>query len=241
MDWLAITLRHHPELAVFLTLALGYWIGAFRIGSFSVGPVTGVLIVGLLIGQMRIRISPNVEALFFLMFLFATGYKVGPQFFRGLKNDGIRQASFAVILAVVCLMTAYGAAVIAGLDAGSAAGLLSGASTISSVIGVSADSINQLAVPPEQKALLIDQITIAFAVTFIFGTAGTAWFLSVIGPRILRVDLAEECRKLEQQMGEDPEYEVGVTSAYRRFSTRAYRVENREFTNDTIADFEARF
>src|SRR5260370_42419772 len=91
MDWLAVTLRHHPELAVFLTLALGYWIGALRIGSFSVGPVTGVLIVGLLIGQMRISISPNVEALFFLMFLFATGYKVGPQFFRGLKNEGLRQ------------------------------------------------------------------------------------------------------------------------------------------------------
>ena len=241
MDWLAITLRHHPELAVFLTLALGYWIGALRIGSFSVGSVTGVLIVGLLIGQMRIGISPNVEALFFLMFLFATGYKVGPQFFRGLKDDGLRQALFAVILAVVCLLTAYGAARVAGLDAGSAAGLLSGACTISSVIGVSTDSLNQLAISPQQKALLIDQITIAFAVTFIFGTAGTAWFLSAIGPRILGVDLAEECRKLEQQMGESDEYEAGVTSAYRKFSTRAYRVENPEFTNDTIADFEARF
>ncbi|HEV2171215.1 MAG TPA: aspartate-alanine antiporter [Candidatus Binatus sp.] len=241
MDWLAITLRHHPELAVFLTLALGYWIGALKIGSFSIGPVTGVLIVGLLIGQMRIAISPNVEALFFLMFLFATGYKVGPQFFRGLKHDGIRQALFAVILAIVCLLTAYGAAVVAGMDAGSAAGLLSGASTISSVIGVSTDTLNQLAISPEQKAHLISQITIAFAVTFIFGTAGTAWFLSVIGPRILGVDLAEECRKLEQSMGESPEYEAGVTSAYRRFSTRAYRVENPEFTHDTIADFEARF
>jgi len=241
MEWLAVTLRHHPELAVFLTLALGYWIGALRIGSFSVGPVTGVLLVGLLIGQMRIGISPNVEAVFFLMFLFATGYKVGPQFFRGLKNDGWRQALFAVILAVVCLLTAYGVALAAGFDAGSAAGLLSGACTISAAIGVSADSLNQLSISPDQKAQLINQVTIAFAVTFIFGTAGTAWFLSAIGPRMLGVDLAEECRKLEAEMGEDEEYEAGVTSAYRRFSTRAYRMENREFANDTIADFEARF
>jgi len=241
MDWLAVTLRHHPELAVFLTLALGYWVGGLKIGSFGVGPVTGVLLVGLVIGQMRISISPNVEAVFFLMFLFATGYKVGPQFFRGLRNDGIRQALFAVVLAVVCLITAYGAAIVGRLDAGSAAGLLSGACTISSVIGVSTDSLNELAISAQQKVELIDQITVAFAVTFIFGTAGTAWFLSAIGPRILGVDLAEECRKLEQQTGEGVEYEVGVTSAYRRFSTRAYRVENLEFANDTIADFEARF
>jgi putative transport protein len=241
MDWLAVTLRHHPELAVFLTLAIGYWFGSLRVGSFNVGPVTGVLLVGLLIGQMGLSISPNVEALFFLMFLFATGYKVGPQFFRGLRDDGLRQALFAVVLAIICLLTAYGAAKFVGLDAGSAAGLLSGACTISSVIGVSTDSINQLALSQAQKDLMTDQITIAFAVTFIFGTAGTAWFLSAIGPRILRVDLAEECRKLERQMGEDPEYELGVTSAYRRFSTRAYRMENREFANDTIADFEARF
>ena len=139
MDWLAVTLRHHPELAIFLTLALGYWIGALRIGSFSVGPVTGVLLVGLLIGQMRISISPNVEAVFFLMFLFATGYKVGPQFFRGLKNDGLRQALFAVILAVVMPADGVWRRARCGFDAGSAAGLLSGASTISSVIGVSTD------------------------------------------------------------------------------------------------------
>ncbi len=241
MDWLAVTLRHYPELAIFLTLALGYWVGQLKIRSFSVGPVTGVLLVGLLIGQLRINISPNVEAVFFLMFLFATGYKVGPQFFRGLKNDGLRQALFAVILAVVILLTAYGAAAVCGFNAGSAAGLLSGASTISSVIGVSTDALNDLSISPEQKAELTNQITIAFAMTFIFGTVGTAWFLSAIGPRILGVDLAEECRKLEQEMGEGPEHEAGVISAYRRFSTRAYRVTNQELVNDTIAEFEARF
>jgi putative transport protein len=241
MDWLAITLRNHAELAIFLTLALGYWIGALRIGSFSLGPVTGVLLVGLLIGQMRIAISPNVEAVFFLMFLFATGYKVGPQFFRGLKNDGLRQALFAVVLAVFCVMTAYGAAVIVGLDAGSAAGLLGGSSRVSAVVGVSTDAVNALSIPAAQKVELIDQITVAFAVTFIFGTAGTAWFLSSIGPRILGVDLAAECAKLERAMEQGTEYEAGVTSAYRRYATRAYRLTNRELTNDTIAEFEARF
>jgi putative transport protein len=241
MEWLAVTLRHHAELAIFLTLALGYWIGGLRIGSFNLGPVTGVLLVGLLIGLLRISISPNVEAVFFLMFLFATGYKVGPQFFRGLRNDGLRQASFAVVLSVVCLMTTYAGAVIAGFDPGYAAGLLAGSSTVSAVVGVSTDAVNELDLPDPQKTEMIDRIAVAFAVTFIFGTAGTAWFLSAIGPWILSVDLAEESRKLEREMEQGTEYEAGVTSAYRRYGTRAYRLTNRQLANDTIVDFEARF
>ena len=40
-----------PGLALFLVLAAGYWIGSFKIGAFSLGPVTGALFAGLLVGQ----------------------------------------------------------------------------------------------------------------------------------------------------------------------------------------------
>lgn len=77
-------LRGNPELAIFLTVAIGFLIGQVKFGSFSLGVVVGCLLAGVLVGQLDIKVSPTVKAVFFSLFLFTTGYKVGPQFFRGL-------------------------------------------------------------------------------------------------------------------------------------------------------------
>jgi putative transport protein len=196
--------------------------------------------VGILIGQIGITISPNVKSVFFLMFLFAVGYGVGPQFFRGLKSDGLSQVVFAIILCLACLFSTFLAAKILGFDIGSAAGLLSGACTISAVIGVATDTINQLSISAAQKASLIDHVPVAYAVTYIFGTAGSAWFLSSIGPKLLKVDLAAECRKMEEKMGAG-QPEAGVVSAYQQIVARAYQVTNVKFIHKTIGEFESDF
>ena len=91
MEWITNLLQHYPELAIFITLALGFWIGKFKIKKFTLGTVTSVLLVGVLIGQLKIDISGPLKSVFFLMFLFAVGYSVGPQFFRGLKKEGLPQ------------------------------------------------------------------------------------------------------------------------------------------------------
>ncbi len=238
MEWIADTLRHNPELAIFLTLGLGYSLGKLRLGKVSLGAVTGTLIAGLLIGQLGIAISSDVKSIFFLMFLFAVGYGAGPQFINGLKRDGISQVLFAVVQCLACLAATYAAARILGFDVGSAAGLLAGACTISPVIGVAADAINQLGLPAADKVALIHNIPVAYAVTYIFGTAGTAWFLATVGPRLLRVNLPAECRKLESQLGAAPA-EPGVVPAYTRFSARAYRVANPRWVGGTVGQLEA--
>jgi len=238
MDWIIKTLQHYPEIAIFLTLALGYWIGSFKFGKFSLGAVTGVLLAGILIGQIGITISTNVKSVFFLMFLFAVGYGVGPQFFRGLKSDGVPHAIFAVLQCLVSLLSAYVGARLLGYDVGTAAGLLSGSQTISAVLGVATDAINQLGIPPDQKTKLINDMPVAYAVTYIFGTAGSAWLLAIIGPKLLRVDLAAECKKLETTMG-GTEAEPGVMSMARRFDVRAYRVTNQNLLNKTVAELES--
>lgn len=242
VHWFINTLRDHPEIAVFFTLAFGFFIGKIKLGKFSLGSVTGVLLVGVLVGQLHITISPNVKAIFFLMFLFAVGYSVGPQFFRGLKSGGLAQVLFSVIVCIACLLTSYAAARICGFDVGFGAGLLSGACTISAVLGVATDSINQLAnVAADQKKLFLDHMPVAYAVTYLFGTAGSAWFLSSIGPKLLRVNLADECKKLEAQMGAT-EAEPGVVSAYQKFVVRAYRVAPGSFCADkTIGETEKHF
>ena len=103
-------LREHPELAIFLTLAVGFVIGRIRIGSFKLGNVLGTLIAGVLIGQLDIKVDPTVKAVFFSLFLFATGYKVGPQFFRGLKKNALPQVALTVVLCVTSLVTTLVAA-----------------------------------------------------------------------------------------------------------------------------------
>src|SRR6185436_17638799 len=131
MRWIIQTLRDYPEIAIFLTLALGFWFGKLKFGKFSFGVVTSVLLAGVLIGQAGITISPNVKSTFFLMFLFAVGYGVGPQFFRGLKSGGLQQVLFAGIIVVACLLTTVVIGKVMHYHAGLSAGLLSGACTIS--------------------------------------------------------------------------------------------------------------
>src|SRR6516162_3772337 len=118
MIWLTGALRQYPEIAVFLALGIGYWVGGKSFKGFSLGAVTATLLAAIAIGQLGITISPNVKSVFFLMFLFAVGYGVGPQFVRGIAKDGIPQAIFAVVVCIFCLAAPFVAAKIAGYDVG---------------------------------------------------------------------------------------------------------------------------
>src|SRR5215831_1850575 len=116
MGWFVTSLRENPELAVFLTLAIGFSIGRIRFGSFSLGNVVGTLLAGVVVGQLDVRIDPLVKVVFFDLFLFATGYKVGPQFFRGLKKNALHQALLTLVLCVASLATTFAAAKLLGYD-----------------------------------------------------------------------------------------------------------------------------
>lgn len=244
MDWIVNQLRSHPELAIFLTLFLGFWIGKLRIGKFSLGAVTSVLLVGVLIGQLNITVDGPIKSVFFLLFLFAIGYKVGPQFFRGLKKDGLPQMGFAALMCLFCLFIPWLLAKIMGYNTGEAAGLLAGSQTISAVIGVATDTINGLNIPAETKESYINIIPVAYAVTYIFGTAGSAWILGSLGPRMLggldKVKAA--CKELEAKMGHDESDQPGFMAAGRAVTFRAYKIENEWFDDGKkIADLETYF
>jgi putative transport protein len=239
MSWFVEGLRHNPELAVFLTLALGFLIGKLRIGSFSFGTVVGTLLAGVLVGQLNIQVPAIVKTVFFDLFLFTTGYKVGPQFFRGLKKDALSQVAVTVVLCVTCLVAAFTAAKLLGYDMGTAAGLLAGAFSESTVIGTAGDAINRLpTLSAEEKARFINNIPVAYAVTYLVGTAVLVWFLPVVGPKLMGVNLREEAKKLAAQAPGTVEAEPGVTSAARRFDIRAYRVTSERIADRTVGQLE---
>lgn len=223
LHWFATTLRSYPEIALFLSLAIGYFVGGFSYRGFSLGAVTSTLIAAVVIGQLGITISPNVKTVFFLIFLFAVGYGVGPQFVRGIASDGLPQALFTVVVALFCLAVPVIVAKLAGYHVGYAAGLYAGSQTISASMGLATDAINRLGLPPDQTKTLLDAMPIAYAVTYIFGTIGSAVVLAQLGPKLLGIDLVAACRAYEERQGRTAEM-GGAGSAWHRWELRAYRV-----------------
>ena len=230
-------LQAHPEIAFFLVLGLGYLLGRLALGSFKLGAVTGTLLAGVLVGQLGVTLSNDVKQCFFLLFLFAIGFRTGPQFFRGLKSDGLQHAALAAIVAVTGLLVGWFVARLFGYDAGTAAGLIAGSLTESATIGTAMDAISKLDASDVDKAALNNAIPVAFAVTYLVGVIGAAWVLAQLAPKLLRIDLAEECRKYEEQtLGS-----TGAPQAARReHELRAYMVTSTSpWAGRTVADFEA--
>jgi putative transport protein len=237
MNAIADILRLHPEMAVFLTLALGFFIGRLKIGTFKLGAMLGTLFAGVLIGQLNIQIPPVVKIIFFDLFLFATGYKVGPQFFYGLKKDAVPQLLLTLVICTTCLLTAFGLSKLMGYDVGTAAGLLAGAFSESTVIGTASDAIQKLSLSDDVKKNLVNNIPVAYAVTYLVGTTANVWFLTAMAPKLLRVNLKEEGTRMAKVLsgtGNEP----GINSAYKEWIIRAFIVSGENWTGIPVSTFE---
>ena len=179
--WLEQFLVRYPELALFLVIAAGYWIGSFKIGAFSLGPVTGALFAGLFVGQFaNVPVSGMTKSFLFLLFLFGIGYSVGPQFMQALKRGGLKPVLLAVVVCITGLAASILIAKVLRLDPGFAAGLMSGALTQSAAMGTATDAINGLPLPEADRALFVAHVAVADAVCYIFGYAGVILFCTAI-------------------------------------------------------------
>ncbi len=242
-DWFAQTCRDNPSIPIFLTIGIGFWIGSLKYKGFSLGVVTSVLLVGVLVGQMDIAIPGPVKNVFFLLFLFAIGYSVGPQFFRALRGDGIKQVLFAAVVCLLCLSVTWGVVKVMGYNAGEAVGLFSGSQTISAVIGVGTDTMGTLGIDAARKKALIDIIPVAYAVCYVFGTIGSAYILANLGPWMLGgiKKVKADTAALEKEMNEssltsDPAYII----ANRPVAFRAYSVTSDFFDSpQSVAQIES--
>jgi len=222
VTWPQVILLAHPAIAFFLVLGLGYLLGKLSLGEFKLGAVRGTLLAGVIVGQLGVTLPDEVKQCFFLLFLFSIGFRTGPQFFRGLRSDGLAHAGLAAIVATTGLVVAFIVATTFGCDAGTDAGVLAGSLTESASIGTAMDAIARLDATESARTAIANRIPVAFAVTYLVGMTGAAWVLSQLAPKLLRIDLAEECRKLEEQMLSRSSPAV---SARREFELRACAVD----------------
>ncbi|WP_291054283.1 TrkA C-terminal domain-containing protein [Herbiconiux sp.] len=241
VPWLHDVLVAHPEIVVFATLGLGFLLGRVSVRGIGLGTVTSTLLVGVVFGAVigsDLQVAPVMKQTFFLLFLFSLGYKLGPQFFAGLRRSGLPQAGFALATAVVGFAVTIGVSVILGYNPGIAAGLAGGGLTQSAIIGVAQDAIAGLPVDGSTAQAWSDLVPVAYAVTYIFGTLGAALYISLLAPRLLGIrDLPAASRELEQRLGFHEEA-PDVSSAYPLIARRAYRL-GPDFAARTVRAFES--
>jgi len=243
INYIIDTCRNYPQIAVFLALALGYFIGKIKIFKFNLGSTAGVLLVALILGQMNIKVTPLIKAVGFALFIFCIGYKVGPQFFGALKKEGLKYIWLSIFIAVIALVTAISLGKVFKFDKGTTAGLLGGAMTQSAVIGTAEGAIKHLTVSDAQKTTFESNVAIAYAITYIFGVAGLVIFFKLI-PRLMRINLKDESEKLEKEMlGGTDEIEKSpeLFSWYKQLNLRAYQVANEIIIGKTVKEVESSF
>lgn len=225
MNWLQQTFTKYPELAVYLALGIGYWIGNCKIRGFSLGGATGSLLAGIVIGTFfDVSVSSMAKSVVFLLFMFGIGYSVGPNFFKAMKGEGWRFGVLGIVVPVVGLGTAYLVARFLQLDVGFAGGLLSGGLTESPAIGTASEAIRSLALTDELKTKLISHIAVADALCYVFGAFGVIWMCGTLGPKLLGINLRAEAGKIEAEYGV-VRSKAGVVPAWQPFEVRAYRLD----------------
>ncbi|MEZ0113653.1 putative transport protein [Catenulispora sp. EB89] len=230
--------KPYPELLVLLTIATGFLIGRIHYKTIAVGSVTGCLIMGLVLGQSKVEITGPLKSFFFILFLFALGYKVGPQFFRGLKKDGLPQVYLSLIVCVSGLAVTWIIAKAVGYGPGLSAGLLAGGLTQSAVIGVSQQAIGTLPhYTPQQVTEQQNLVPVAYSVGYVIATVLAAIFVATVLPKFLKQDLAVESQKLAKEMAV-PSDNPDLGTGYYEVVQRTFKVENPAFAGRTIQQFE---
>ena len=242
MEALFRFLQSNPYILLFLTIGLAIAVGKLTIKGYSLGMVAGAIIVGAAIScwaslyGIKLELNSFAKSLFYYLFMYGVGLRVGPSFVNSLKGDGIKFAGLAVLcsflgLGLVVLMSNF-----LGLPPGAAGGVLAGSQTMSAAIGTAEMAITQGAykLPPGTTAQqATGMIALAYGITYIWGTVGIILICKYL-PKWWGVDAKRAAAKYEQEKGVPNVDDTGM-SGYRPAGLRAYKLQNRDTAGKTIA------
>jgi len=240
---IANVMRQNPEIVLFLALAIGYFTGKrLSIFGFKLGSTAAILLAAIAVGQVGITVPPLVKNISFALFIFSVGYRVGPQFFGSLKKDGMNYLWLALAVAITSLATTLVIGKLMHFDKGTTAGMFAGSMTTSAALGTGEGAVKQLDIPADEKNKLNSNMAVAYAITYIFGTAGTI-ILVKLSPVLLKINMKSEVRKLEEKMGSpvSDEDDGNIFSWTKRLDMRAYDALNGAVIGKSVSHIEALF
>jgi aspartate-alanine antiporter len=237
VDFLRSIFHQAPEIALFAALALGYWVGKFRFGSFQLGGVAGSLLAAVLISQVGVTIDSGIKAVLFALFIYAVGFESGPQFFRSLGRQSVKEILMAVVVAVSGLITVVVIARVFHLDKGLAAGLAAGGLTQSAIIGTAGSAIEKLGLAPDEVQRMQANVAIGYAVTYIFGSFGAIIMCVNVLQWLTGRKIREDAIQAEQELLKGVRvYGAGESPAVPDLVGRIFRVGQ---AGRTVAELEA--
>lgn len=207
-------LTSHAPLLLFICIGLGTILGKLKIKSFVVGPTAGTLLVGLVISQfISVELPGALSSVFFSLFCFTVGFEAGPSFFASLKSSGLKIVAMAAFFALAGLGTTFLVTKLAGLDVGTGVGLMAGSLTQTSIIGAA-----------QLEPDMASNATVAYALTYVFGTLGVILFLKNLAPLILGKSLP---RMVQDKLNHDSHTHVSssVGSPKEIYQLRAYAIQ----------------
>jgi len=97
---------------------------------------------------------------------------------------------------------------------------------------------HKLVIYKEEKIRLLNNIPVAYAVTYLIGTTTLVWFLSSLAPKIMKIDLRQASKELGEKLEGNAHTEPGIDSAFQEWSVRAYKITGEKWTGLTISEFE---
>lgn len=237
MEYLRQILNQAPELALFLSLAIGYWVGSIQFGKFQLGGVAGSLLVAVVISQIGISIDNGIKSVLFALFIYAVGFESGPQFFRSLGRQSLREIVLAAVMALSGLLTVIACARLFGLDKGIAAGIAAGSMTQSAIIGTASAAIAKLDLPLEQIQALQGNVAVGYAVTYIFGSFGAIILCVNVLPWFMRRSIRDDATQAEAELLAGAKvYGPGELPAIPPLVGRLYRID--QAAGQTVAQLE---
>ncbi|RUR53208.1 aspartate-alanine antiporter [Vreelandella populi] len=238
MEFVRSIFQQSPEIALFMALAGGYWIGKLQFGKFQLGGVAGSLLVAVLISQVGVPIDNGIRTVLFALFIYAVGFESGPQFFRSLGRRSLREIVMAAVLSISGLITVVLLAKIFSLDKGLAAGIAAGGLTQSAIIGTASSAIAQLGLSPEQTQQLQANVAVGYAVTYIFGSLGAILICVNLLPWFMRRGIRDDAVKAEAELLAGAKvFGPGESSALPELVSRLFEVQ--AAVGKHIADIEA--
>ena len=229
-------------IPLFLCVAVGYGIGKVRIGGFQLGGTVGTLFAAIVIGQIGVEVDAVVKTLAFALFIYSLGYVSGAQFFSSLGRSTLSHVHLSIFNSVLIFATVWLLAQAAGLDKGTAAGLLAGATTESASVGTASEALAHQGLEAATVKKLLANIGVTYAVTYLFGFTLVVFFVSVVAPRMIGVDLKEAAKAYESELGDVGEdLDPGQEEAIKSVVARVYQVTMPEAAGMTVAQFEERY
>jgi putative transport protein len=247
LDYLA----KNPFAYLFLALALGYPLGRVTVATISLGTTAGTLVVGIAIALtssavfgITYEIPGLVEDIFLMMFMYALGMRVGPQFFSGLARGGF---DFVVLGLIVCfanvLLVFFGAKLL-GLAPGYAAGIISGSYTVTAVMGVAGSAVSSGAfkMPAGMTADMVGaNMAAGYAISYVLSSIFTILFVKYL-PAMFGIDPVKSAKEAEASFegGEDGGALPGTAGAsilgFTGEQIRSYKVEHEELAGQSVQD-----